>query len=115
MTILLSEFLNSLLTKILRTATSASPSFSHTKTPLPAARPSTLTTTFFEDERTYSIALFGSEKIEKGAVRIPVLRIKSFANTLLDSNRDAFLLGPKIGSRPLSNKSTIPNERGADY
>src|ERR671910_2445919 len=38
--------------------------------------------------------------------------MKSFENTLLDSNRDELLLGPNMDNLFFSNKSTMPRESG---
>src|SRR6476619_4544533 len=81
-------------------------------TPLPCARPSTFITGGSDKEVTNCFASSALEKTEKGAVGILYFFINFFANTLLDSNRAAFLFGPIIGNPFLANKSTIPSDRG---
>ena len=94
------------------TAAKASIFERHTITPLPAARPSALTTMGAPLAWMYSLAASGSSKRANSAVGIPYLAHRSFMNPLDPSSTAALALGPKALMPAASRRSTRPATRG---
>ncbi len=109
-TILFPASPNSLFTIILSIASIASSSLLQTITPLPAAKPSALTT--IEDLfLTYSFASSGLSKILKSAVGMSYFFMNSLAQHLLASIILASLVGPNIFKPFFINSLTIPLDK----
>ncbi len=104
--------LNSLLIIIRWIALATSFSVLQTKAPLPAARPSALTTQG-KLATAYFLAFSGLSKISNSAVGIPYFFMNFLARTLLPSNWAAASLGPTIPNPKDSKISTIPLTKGA--
>jgi len=96
-----------------RMAASASGSVAQIKAPLPAARPSALTTNGPPSSRQKRRAASASWKARKRAVGMPYRAIKSFAKALELSRRAAAWLGPKTDTPASLNRSRRPRDRGS--
>src|SRR3989442_1100445 len=93
-------------------AASASSSVRQTMAPLPAARPSALTTSGAPTSRQYWRAWVGSSKVENCAVGMPWRSIRFFANTLDPSIAAARALGPKTMRPAAASRSASPATSG---
>src|SRR5436309_1272410 len=93
-------------------AASASSSVRQTMAPLPAARPSALTTSGAPTSRQYRRAWVGSSKVENCAVGMPWRSIRFFANTLDPSIAAARALGPKTVRPAAASRSASPATSG---
>ena len=94
-------------------ARSASSGVEQTATPLPAARPSALTTHPPPSSRTWLAAPLRDPKTRgKAAVGIPWRAMKRFAKDLLDSSWAANADGPKAGMPASRNRSARPAASG---
>ena len=95
------------------TAFSASSISMATITPLPAAKPSVLTTMGAPLDSMYSFAFAASVNLAYSAVGILYLAHKSFMNAFDPSNRAALLLGPNTGTPAAASASANPSTSGA--
>ena len=93
-------------------ASRASPGASATTTPLPAARPSALTTQAPSLESMCARAASSSVKLRASAVGMPCRCIKALAKCLEPSSAAAALEGPRQGKPAAVNSSTTPATRG---
>ena len=94
------------------TARSASSRLAQTMAPLPAARPSVLTTTGAPSSRQYARAASARVKTRKAAVGIPWRAIRSFAKTFELSILAAAWLGPKTDMPAARSRSARPRASG---
>ncbi len=94
------------------TAVSASASVLQITTPLPAARPSTFTTTGSEKAFSSPSASLSDSHTVYAAVGILFSRMKSFAKALLVSSSAAARVGPKTRRLRRASSSTRPSASG---